>query len=53
MEKKSCLTTLCDEIGWVDESRAVNIVYLDFSEVFSAVSHSILINKPMKCMPGG
>lgn len=53
MEKKSCLTTLCDEIGWVDERRAVNIVCLDFSEAFSMISHSILINWLMKWMPGG
>lgn len=53
MEKKSCLTTLCDEIGWVDERRAVNIVYLVFSEAFIVVSRSILLNKPIKFMPGG
>lgn len=52
MEKK-CLTTLCDEIGWVGERRAVKIVYLEFSEAFAMISHSILINKLMKCMPDG
>ncbi|PKU29730.1 rna-directed dna polymerase from mobile element jockey-like [Limosa lapponica baueri] len=50
---KSCLTDLIafyDEMtGWVDEGRAVDIVYLDFSKAFDTASHSILIGKFRKC----
>jgi len=34
--------------GWVDEGRAVDVVYLDFSKVFNTVSHNILIGKLRK-----
>ncbi|NXU46088.1 RTBS polymerase, partial [Drymodes brunneopygia] len=46
-KRKSCLTNLTafydDMAEWVDEGRAVDIVYLDFSEAFDIVSHNILI----------
>ncbi|GAB0175875.1 mitochondrial enolase superfamily member 1 [Grus japonensis] len=50
---KSCLTNLIgfydSRIGWIDERRAVDAVYLDFSKAFDTVSHNILISKLRKC----
>lgn len=46
---KSRLTNLivvCDKIiGFVDETRAVDVTYLDFSEAFETAAHSILVSQ--------
>jgi len=50
---ESCLTNLIafydGMTGWVDEGRAVDVVYCDFSNAFDTVSHKILIGRLRKC----
>ncbi|PKU26969.1 rna-directed dna polymerase from mobile element jockey- hypothetical protein [Limosa lapponica baueri] len=54
---KSCLTNLIafyDVItGWLDEGRAADVIYLDFSKAFDTVSHNILIRILRKWARGG
>jgi len=35
--------------GWVDEGRALDVVYTDFNKVFDTISHDILVMKLRKC----
>lgn len=52
MKGKLCLDNLItfynETSGLVDERRALDVFYLDFSQAFGTVFHNILTNKPMK-----
>ena len=53
-KQKSCLTNLVtfyDVItGWVDEGRAVDVVYLDVSKACDTIFHNILVTKLLECV---
>jgi len=52
-KEKPCMTnliTFCDGVtGSVDERRAADVVYLDFSKAFGTVSHNFLLGNLRNC----
>lgn len=53
---QSCLTNLVafyrDISRWMDDYKAMDVVYLDSSETFDVVSHSSLAGKLRQCSLG-
>ena len=53
---KSCLTNLIDfydgMTDWVDEGRAVDVVYLNFNKAFDTISCNILLGEAQELCAG-
>jgi len=53
MKGRLCLTNLISFYNWVtrliDEGKAVDVVYLDFSKAFNTVSHHVILEKLAAC----
>ncbi|KAJ7411023.1 RNA-directed DNA polymerase from mobile element jockey-like protein [Willisornis vidua] len=53
-KEKTCLTDLIafyhGTSGWIDEGRAVDVVFLEFNKAFYTVSHHMLTGNFRKCV---